>query len=418
MNNFYSPPSTYLERWITPFLQSAIRDHAVIVLTGARQVGKTTLLLNSEPFKTWRFHTMDDLDVLEQARKRPEALWAGTEQVILDEVQKAPEVLPAIKQTVDRNPTKIRFVLSGSANLLLMKQVSESLAGRAVYFVLDPMSLGETMGKPQPNILTRLLNGEFPAEAILSDPLPDLASLLLRGMMPPLLRLDTAQAWSRWWEGYVLTYLERDLRQMTQIDAILDFRRLMQFVALHSAQLLNQSEIARDAKLTQPTVHRYLSLLEITHLFERLPAYTASRTTTLLKSPKAFFRDTGLAAFLAGYFDVDELRKGREFGAFFETFLYHHLRVLTRLMSPQGQLYFWRTRNGAEVDFVIEHGQRILALEIKSTTTPSYRDITGLRFFLDQHSNATAGVLVHSGNAIKQLEEKIIAIPWTLLTAA
>lgn len=415
MNNFYSPPPTYYERWITPLLQDAIRDHAVIVLTGARQVGKSTLLLNAEPFKNWRFHTMDDLDVLAQARQKPDSLWAGTENVVLDEVQKAPELLPAIKQTVDRSPGKVHFVLSGSANLLLMKQVSESLAGRAVYFVLDPMSFGETLQKPQPDILSRLLNGEFPEETTLPDAPPDMANILLRGLMPPLLTLNSPQSWTRWWNGYVTTYLERDLRQIAQIDALMDFRKLMQLVALRSAQLMNQSEMARDARLSQPTVHRYLNLLETTHLFERLPAYTSSRTTTLLKSPKAFLNDTGLAVFLSGYYEVDELRKAREFGAYFETFMYHHLRLLTRLMSPQGRLYFWRTRAGTEVDFVVEHGKHVAAVEIKSTTSPSYSDIASLRAFMDEHPKTAAGILVHSGRAVKRLDEKIIAIPWTMI---
>jgi predicted AAA+ superfamily ATPase len=415
MNNFYSPPSIYYERWITPILQDAIRDHAVIVLTGARQVGKSTLLLNAEPFRNWRFQTLDELDVLEQARTNPESLWAGANQIILDEVQKASELLPAIKRAVDRNPGKIRFVLSGSANLLLMKQVSESLAGRAVYFVLDPMSFGETQQKPLPNLLPQLLDGNFPEEVTLPEAPPDTADILLRGFMPPLLTLDSSQSWTRWWDGYVTTYLERDLRQIAQIDALLDFRRLMQLVALRSAQLLNQSEVARDARLSQPTVHRYLNLLETTHLFERLPAYTSSRTTTLLKSPKAFINDTGLAVFLSGYYDVDGLRKARELGAFFETFLYHHLRVLTRLMTPQGRLYFWRTRAGTEVDFVIEHGKRVAAVEVKSTTSLTYDDIAGLRVFLKEHPKTSAGILVHSGRAVKRMDERIIAIPWTML---
>ncbi|MEW5828616.1 MAG: ATP-binding protein [Chloroflexota bacterium] len=415
MNNFYSPPPIYHDRWITPSLQDAIHDHAVVVLTGARQVGKSTLLLNAEPFKDWRFHTLDELDVLEQARANPEALWAGTDRVILDEVQKAPEILSAIKRAVDLNPGRYRFVLSGSANLLLMKQVSESLAGRAVYFVLDPMALGEIEQKPRPDILQRVLAGDFPDEAVLSQEPFDIASILLRGTMPPLLTLNSPQSWTRWWDGYVTTYLERDLRQVAQIDALLDFRKLMRLVALRSAQLLNQSEIGRDAQLSQPTVHRYLNLLETTHLFERLPAYTTSHTTSLLKSPKAFLNDTGLAVFLSGYFALDDLRKAREFGAFFETLIYHHLRVLTRLMVPHGRLYFWRTRAGKEVDFVIEHGMRILAIEVKSTTSPAYGDATGLRTFLEEQPQATAGILVHNGPATKRLDEKIIAIPWTML---
>lgn len=386
------------------------------MLTGARQVGKSTLLLNAEPFRNWRFHTLDDFDTLRQARERPEALWAGVEQVVIDEVQKAPELLPVIKQAVDRHPRQIRFTLSGSANLLLMQRVSESLAGRAVYFVLGPMALGEINRVPPPDLLERALNRDWPADGRQASPPPDPLPLLLRGLMPPLMALESPQAWTRWWDGYVATYLERDLRQVSQIEALLDFRRLMELAALRSGQLLNQSEIARDAQLSQPTAHRYLNLLETTHLFERLPAYTASRTTRLLKAPKAFWNDPGLAVFLSGYFQAADLRAARECGAYFETLVFHHLRVLTRLMTPPGRLYFWRTQTGVEVDFILEHGRRVLAIEAKLTQQPTYSDAAGLRRFLAEHPKTAGGLLLHSGQEIRRLDENILAVPWTLVT--
>lgn len=416
MNNFHSLPKPYLARWITPSLQEASRDHAIIVLTGARQVGKSTLLLNAEPFREWRYHSLDDFDVLAQARRNPDALWAGTDRVILDEVQKAPELLAAVKRVVDRNPSKYHFVLSGSTNLLLMKQVSESLAGRAVYFILDPLALGEIHQSQPTELLTRLLAGDFPAESRLEQTPDDPTEILMRGLMPSLLALESPQSWTRWWEGYVATYLERDLRQVAQIDALLDFRKTMEMVALHSGQLLNQSGIARDAQLAQPTVHRYLNLLETTNLFERLPAYTTSHTTRLLKSPKAFLNDPGLAIFLSGYYELTDLKKSREYGAYFETLIYHHLRILTRLMVPSGRLSFWRTSAGTEVDFVVEHGRRIIAIEVKATSNPGYRDISGLQSFLGDHSSAAAGMLLHGGKDIRRMDKKILAVPWTMLT--
>jgi uncharacterized protein len=416
MNNNYSSPVVYLDRWITPTLRVAARDHPVIVLTGARQVGKSTLLLNAEPFRSWRYQSMDDFDVLAQAERNPEALWAGTDRVILDEVQKSPGLLTAVKKTVDRNPGKYCFVLSGSTNLLLMKQVSESLAGRAVYFILDPMALGEIHQSKPADILARLLDGDFLNETSLSQAPSDPTEILMRGLMPSLLTIDNSQSWTRWWEGYVATYLERDLRQVAQIDALLDFRKTMELVALRSGQLLNQSEVARDAQLAQPTVHRYLNLLETTNLFERLPAYTVSHTSRLLKSPKVFLNDPGLAVFLSGYYEMDDLRKSREYGAYFETLVYHHLRVLTHLMTPSGRLYFWRTREGTEVDFVIEHGRRVMAVEVKATDNPGYHDIAGLQAFLEEHPSAKAGLLMHTGREVKRLGQKILAIPWTMLT--
>jgi predicted AAA+ superfamily ATPase len=416
MNNLYSPPDLYYPRWLTTALQQASQDYPVVVLTGARQVGKSTLLLNAAPFREWRFHTLDDFDVLRQAYERPEELWAGTDRVVLDEVQKAPGLLLAVKQAVDRHPGRLRFALSGSANLLLMRQVSESLAGRAVYFVLHPMTLGEMQRAAPPNTLARALTGDWPEEGMLDASPPDPVEALLRGFLPPLLTLGSPQAWTRWWDGYVTTYLERDLRQLSQIDNLLDFRRLMEMLALRTGQVLNQSELGRDARVSQPTVHRYLNMLETTHLFERLPAYLANRTSRLLKSPKVFWNDPALAVFLSGYFETASLRQARELGAYFETMIFHHLRVLAGLMVPPARLYFWRTRSGTEVDFVVEHGRRLLAIEVKRAAQVNYGDAAALRAFLEEYPEASGGLLLYGGRAVRRLGEKIVALPWTMMT--
>ena len=167
MNDFYSHSERYLERWLTPLLRTAVDEHPVVVLTGARQVGKSTLLRQAEPFAHWRYRTMDDFDALRQASEHPAGLWAGATEIVLDEVQKAPQLLAAVKKTVDEQPGRMRFVLSGSANLLLMRQVGESLAGRAVYFVLNPMALGEISRQPPTSLLGEALNGQWPGEGTL-----------------------------------------------------------------------------------------------------------------------------------------------------------------------------------------------------------------------------------------------------------
>ena len=416
MNNFYSRPELYLPRWLTANLRQASQDHPVVVLTGARQVGKSTLLRNAEPFAAWRFHTLDDFDTLRQAREEPQGLWAGAEQVILDEVQKAPNLLSAVKQAVDQHPGRYRFVLSGSANLLLLKQVSESLAGRAVYLVLHPMTLGEIHQTLPNTLLARALVGDWPEEQELSLAPPDPLPLLLRGFMPALLSLPSQAACSRWWDGYVTAYLERDLRQLSQIENLLDFRRLMELLALRCAQLLNQSSLAQDAGLSQPTAHRYINLLESTYLFERLSAYAASRSGRLVKSPKSLWNDPALAVFLSGYYDEKTLSRARELGSYFEAMIFHHLRVLAGLMVPPARLYYWRQRAGHEVDFVVEHGRRLVGVEVKMSAHVSYKDTMPLRQFLEEYPQASGGLVLYQGAAIRRLSEKILAAPWTSLT--
>jgi uncharacterized protein len=317
---------------------------------------------------------------------------------------------------VDENPSRYKFVLSGSANLLLMKQVSESLAGRAIYFELNPMTLGEINQVPPPRLILDVLNGIWPEAGPYQAPLPQLPPLLLRGLMPSLLHLDNAHSWTRWWEGYVTTYLERDLRQLSQIDSLLDFRRLMMLLALRSGQILNQSELARDGELSQPTAHRYINLLETSYLFRRLPPFTSNRNLRLIKSPKAFWSDPGLVAYLSGYYEEDDLQEAREYGQIFETFIFHHLQVITQLLTPKARLFYWRMRSGQEIDFVLQYGRKILPVEVKLTQKPGYDDAKNLRLFLENYNNADAGLLITCGQEIKRLGSKIMAVPWPMLT--
>jgi uncharacterized protein len=416
MNRIYSQPEYYYKRWITPLLRQASEETPVVVLTGARQVGKSTLLLNEEPFRDWRYLSMDDFDILRMAQTQPAELLAGHTHVILDEVQKVPELLSAVKYLVDQSPNRLRFVLSGSANLLLMRQISESLAGRSVYFVLDPLTLGEINDQPPTDLLQLMLSGNMPSEGVFPHSPPDPVPILQRGVMPSLMRLSGPPAWVRWWDGYVTTYLERDLRQISQIDALVDFRRVMELAALRSGQLLNQAELARDAGLSQPTVHRYLNILETTHLYERVPVYASNRTTRILKSPKGYWNDPALAVFLAGYYQEEDVRMAREQGAFFETLIYHHLHVLTQLMNPPGRIFTWRTVQGKEVDFVLEYGRKVVAVEVKQSFNVSYGDASGLRAFLSDHPEASSGLLLYGGTDIRRLGERIVAAPWTMVT--
>jgi len=412
-DNHSSPEWIYKKRWLEPRLVRAVRDHPVVVLTGARQVGKSTLIQHTDPTAGWRYRSLDDIDVLAQAEHEPEALWAGAKNVVIDEAQRAPELFLSVKRAVDQDRTR-RFVLSGSANFLLLHRVSESLAGRAVYLVLRPLTLGEHQGQKPSDLLRDLLSGELPREGEF-PPGPDPLSLTLDGFMPALLELHSREAILEWWRGYVSTYLERDLRDLSQVASLSDFRRVMELIALRTGQLLNQTETARDARVSQPTVNRYLNLLEASFLLHRIPSFAVNRTKRLIKSPKMYWADPALAAFLMGHYTPESARNGREAGPLFENLVLLHLQVLADLLSPAARVHHWRTVSGAEVDFVVEWGRSLTAFEVKLTNTPRYGDIETLRLFLNEYPECRAGALVYSGNEIVRLDEKIIAIPWPLL---
>lgn len=406
----------YKRRWLEPSFEAAVHDFPVVVLTGARQVGKSTLLQQAESVRNWRYITLDDYDIRRQADADPHALWAGTDRLVIDEVQHSPKLLSALKMAVDDKRRKLKFVLSGSANLLLMGRVSESLAGRAVYFTLFPMTLGETEGRPSTDILNLLFKGEAPAEGMVKwEKKDDYFQAIVRGFMPPLLSLTTANSVSRWWQGYIATYLERDLREVSQIDSLVDFRKVMEALALRSGQMLNQTEVSRDTGVSQPTIHRYINLLETTCLAGRLPAFSVNRTKRLIKAPKFYWLDSGLASHLSGLYDVETLRESKEKGALFETFILHHLKALSELMVPASRLYYWRTTTGKEVDFVLEHGKKLLAIEVKLSSTPQYSDTEGLRLFIQEYPETRLGILLYDGDEIRWMDKKIVALPWRLI---
>ncbi len=418
MNDYHTPQEeNYKKRWITPQVVSGIKSNPVVVLTGARQVGKSTFLLNQKFFDSWKYINLDDFNVLEQAESEPLSLWKNTDNIILDEVQKVPKLLSAVKQTVDKNRQSKRFLLSGSANLLLMEKVSESLAGRATYLYLYPMTQGEMEGRKKPDILSDLFNGELPEEGKIEDgKQKDIYSLMLKGFMPPLLTLKGKDEYLKWWEGYVTTYLERDLRQLSQIESLPDFKRVMEAVALRSGQLINQTEISRDVKVSQPTVHRYINLLETTCHLRRIPAYSKNRTKRLIKSPKFYFIDPGLANYLCGNYNKKNLKKTKEAGRIFESLVLLHLTVLCEMMVPGASIYYWRTASGQEVDFVIEHGKKLIGIEVKLSETAHYKDTANLRIFMDEYPETIVGVLVYTGNVVKYLGENLIAVPWTVFS--
>jgi predicted AAA+ superfamily ATPase len=391
----------------------ALLDHLrvmpAVVVTGARQTGKSTLAARLVPGRR-RFATLDDFDVLDAARRDPELLLGGPDPVTLDEVQRAPDLLRAVKRAIDRGRTPGRFLLTGSANLLLMRQVSESLAGRASYLTLWPMTRREQQGLGRAGRWEELI--ETPDSdwrdllALDDSDAEDWRSLARRGGFPtPALELASAADRGIWFDGYVRTYLERDLQDLAAIASLPDFRRLMRATCLRIGQLVNQTELGRDVALAQATVHRWLNLLETSYLLVRLPAYAVNRTKRLIKSPKIYWGDTGVALHLA--------EAGEPSGAHLENLVLHDLLAWRDARTGRADLSYWRTVNGEEVDFVIEAGGKLLPIEVKATTRPRLADTAHLRSFGAEYGKkARAGLLLHTGSMLEWLAPDVLAVPW------
>jgi uncharacterized protein len=398
-----------LPRLVGTALSERLRVMPAVVVTGARQTGKSTLAEQLVP-GTRRYATLDDLDVLDAAQRDPEVLVGGPGPVTLDEVQRAPELLRAVKRAIDRDRKSGRFLLTGSANLLLMRQVSESLAGRASYLTLWPMTRREQRGLGRCGLWDELHNTpEAEWREMLAgekDSAEDWRMLARRGGFPtPALDLATGADRRIWFDGYVRTYLERDLQDLASIGTLPDFRRLMRAACLRMGQLVNQTELGRDVALPQPTVHRWLNLLETSYLLVRLPSYAVNRTKRLIKAPKIYWGDTGLAMHLA---EAEEPG-----GAHLENLVLHDLLAWRDARVERAELGYWRTSIGEEVDFVIEAGGKLLPIEVKSTTRPRLADATHLRTFRAEYGKkARAGLLLHTGSTLEWLAPDVLAAPW------
>lgn len=401
--------ATVLPRLVAQTLAERLRAMPALVVTGARQTGKSTLVQQLTP-GTRRYRTLDDLDVLDAARRDPEVLVGGDSPVTLDEIQRAPELLHAVKRAIDRQRTPGRFLLTGSANLLLMRQVSESLAGRASYLTLWPMTRGEQLGEGRSGVWEELLatrDEEWLALLTARSAEPeDWRALARRGGFPtPAVSMRRAAERAIWFDGYVRTYLERDLQDLASISALPDFRRLMRAACLRLGQLLNQTELGRDVALPQPTVHRWLNLLETSYLLVRLPAYAVNRTKRLIKTPKLYWGDTGVALHLAGTPEPE--------GAHLENLVLHDLLVWRDARLDRAELGYWRTAIGEEVDFVIEAEGRLLPIEIKAGARPRLGDAAHLRSFRAEYGKkARPGLLLHTGNTVEWLTPDVLAAPW------
>lgn len=405
--------NSFIKRHVTPVLKKMVQESPVTVLTGMRQVGKSTLLQH-EFAQDWAYLSFDDLDAVRQIKQDPEVLLNTADRMILDEAQKVPEIFSVLKRIVDRNTAK-RFIVSGSANILLMSRVTESLAGRAEFVDLYPMTASE-LGESKPRIEMKTLfdmKGLSAGQTV--EKTGGLENALWRGGMPVVLQRKSEDGLVRWREGYITSYLERDLRQLAQIDQLADFKKLMQILALRNGRILNQSEIARDAGLSQPTAHRYINLLETTGHIYRLPAYRTNRTAQLIKSPKLIWTDSGLAAHIAGYYSPSALKTGREWGAFFESYVISQLKFVLGLMTPVPRIFYWRTRSNIEVDLVIEYGNRLVPVEIKASGQAGLNDTEGLQAFMQLFPEVSHGIVLYAGDRIVQLGHHLTAVPFGAL---
>lgn len=392
-----------LHRALAPKLAYIAKQFPVAVLTGPRQSGKTTLAKTT--FPGYSYVSLETLDNRDFAVKDPRGFLENySGKVIIDEAQKAPDLLSYLQTAVDEDAAPGRYILTGSQQFHLLARVSQSLAGRAAYLRLLPFSLSELVGTPplDPSTYHDPARGERPRGLKLD-------ALLFQGLYPRIhdRKLDAAD----FLEAYLSAYIERDVREVLRVGDLMTFRRFVQLCAGRSGQILNFSALASDCGISHPTAREWLSVLEASSIVHLLQPYHNNFSKRIMKSPKLYFIDTGLMCHLLRIRTASDLTGHPLYGAVFETFVISEILKAFVHRGERPPLYFWRDRTGHEVDALLDMGARMTAIEVKAGRTIPSDCFKGLRYFSGLKGVHADSALVYGGGE-SSLREGVRVRTW------
>jgi predicted AAA+ superfamily ATPase len=404
------PDFRFIERFSSEPVALALTDTPVVMVIGPRQCGKTTLVRQFVD-KGRQYVTLDDDTVLDAARSDPAGFVRGFDMVAIDEVQRAPELLRAIKRSVDSDRRAGRFLLTGSANILTLPQVSESLAGRMEVVHLMPISRAEMAGK-KPAFLKTAFAGKMvkPRSAMIGD---ELVHAVLVGGYPEMLRRDNPRRRQTWARNYVRAIVERDVRDIAEVEKLDQVPRLLQVLAHHSGQLANFTQAGGRLGLDDKTTQKYTGILEQLFLVYRLSPWFGNQLKRLIKTPKLHFLDSGLLAALLGL-TAERIAKDRSaFGPLLETFVFSEVVKQTAWCEESYTLHHYRDKDQDEVDIIVEdeRGAKV-GIEVKASATVYASDFRGIRKLLNIcGDDLKLGVVLYDGTKIVPFGDRLFAAP-------
>ncbi|CAN7631556.1 ATP-binding protein [Rhizobium sp. LjRoot258] len=405
----------YVARKARPIVEAELSDTRVVLISGPRQAGKTTLARevadNDRPYIT-----LDDTGTLDAAKSDPTGFIRGIDRAVIDEIQRAPDLMLAIKESVDRDERPGRFLLTGSANLATVPSIADSLAGRMAVVSLLPFAQSE-IRSTSGQLLDRLFAGDEPTigeEALSGD---DLIDVVLKGGYPEVLRRSTPARRTAWLEDYVSLILDRDVRDIANIDQLDRLPRLLNVLAEHAGQLVNHSSFGSALGLSSVTAQKYVAILERLFLVRTIAPWSNNRLSRLVKTPKLHFVDTALLASLRED-DRETLRRDRtRFGALLESFVVSELLKLASWSERRFSFSHYRTKDQDEVDLVIEDRRgRIIGIEVKASATVKSEDFKGLRQLQEAVGDRfVRGLVLHNHDRVTPFGEKLHAAPLSIL---
>ena len=402
------------QRLVEQRVKEALSDTPVVLVVGPRRAGKTTLVRKIGE-AGWAYRTLDDPVVLNAARSDPASFVRGLDGVVIDEIQRAPDLLLAIKKSVDEDYRPGRFLLTGSANVLTVPRVADSLAGRMETIRLLPLSRAEIFGRPS-TFLARLFAGTLQSDrqAVLGD---DLMQIVLIGGFPEVLSRDSERRRQDWARSYLTSILMRDLRDIAEVERLTELPRFARLLGEHSAQLINYSQLGAGIGVSYKTSQRYTALLEQLFLVATLPPWYANTLKRITKTPKLHFLDSGVLATVRGL-TLARLTQNRDaFGALLESFVFSEILKLMAASDLRLTPYHFRDHQMREVDVVLERDDGlIVAIEVKASATVRSGDFDGLRILaLARQHRFAYGVVLYDGTDVVPFGDRLAAVPLSSL---
>ncbi len=410
----------YIERAATARLHALLASFPAVVVTGARQVGKSTLLAHAMG-GTADFVVFDPVVDVENARREPELFLDNHRTpLVLDEVQYAPELLPSIKRRIDRKRAPGQYVLTGSQQWGVLKSVAESLAGRVAFLDLEGFSLVETARPGATHWLCDWLRSpkSFLQGGVVRPPSFPLYEHLWRGFLPEAHFLPL-EAIGDFHTAYQRTYIERDARLLADVSDWQQFGRFMRLAAALTGQELNRSQLGREIGVSPQTAHRWLDVLKATFQWFEVPAFSGNAVKRVSAKPKGYVGDTGVACWSLALSGPRAIASHPGWGALFETAVFGEIRKALTLLSPKPVVHHWRTNGGAEVDILLERDGVFFPIEVKATSRPSRRDTSGLSAFRKTYPGleVSPGLVVAPCETLIPLSDDDWALPWDAVPA-